>query len=439
MPESLYVRDGRAVADIVKLRFFPLSIVGGKGNYLIEENGRRLLDLSATWGAASLGYSHPAVVEAVEEAIRNQAGASILSGINRPAVELAEMLLSVVPGKGQRRIWIGHSGSDANEAALRSILVATGRPRVISFVGAYHGGTAGSMSISGHTSQSDTPKMPGALFLPYPNPYRPYKGDPTGQAVLELLDRHLHTDCPADEVAAFFVEPIMSDGGLIVPPPGFLKALHDRLQPFGVHTVCDEVKVGMGRSGRMHCFEHEDFTPDVVTLGKGLGGGLPLSAVVGPADTLDIASAFAMETTCGNPVSASAGLAVLRTIQEERLPQKAAATGKAFMKGLNEMAARHPLIGDVRGRGLVLGVELVRDRQSREPASMEAAKVAYRAYELGAVLYYVGLESNVLELTPPLTLKEAEMQSALDIIQAAIDDVENDRVPDSAIQDFAGW
>jgi len=439
MPENLYARDGRTVAGIQKLRFFPHSIVAGEGNYLIEEDGRRLLDLSATWGAASVGYAHPAVVEAVENAIRSQAGASILSAVNRPAVELAEALLSVVPGDGERRVWLGHSGSDANEAALRSILAATKRDRIISFIGAYHGGTAGAMSISGHSSQSDTAKMPGTLFLPYPNPYRPFMGDPTGRAVLELLDFHLQTDCRADQVAAVFIEPIMSDGGLIVPPPGFLKAVHERLKPFGVLTVCDEVKVGLGRSGKMHCFEHEDFIPEVVTLGKGLGGGLPLSAVVGPADILNVAPAFAMETTCGNPVSASAGLAVLNIIRDKRLPDRASETGAAFLAGLNEMASRHPLMGDVRGRGLVVGVELVRDRQSRRPAAKETAKVVYRAYELGAVLYYVGLESNVLELTPPLTLDESEMIRALDIIETAIDDVENDRVPDRAIGDFEGW
>jgi 4-aminobutyrate aminotransferase len=439
MLKDLYARDGKVVADIQKLRFFPHAVVAGEGNYLVEANGRRLLDLSATWGAASLGYAHPAVVEAVSSAIRSQPGASILSAANRPAVELAESLLAAVPGSGERRAWLGHSGSDANEAALRSVLAATGRRRIISFVGAYHGGTSGSMSISGHSSQSAAPKMPGALFLPYPNPYRPFMGDPTGAAVLELLDYHLENDCPADQVAAVFVEPIMSDGGLVVPPPGFLKALHERLKPFGVYTVCDEVKVGLGRSGKMHCFEHEGFVPDVVTLGKGLGGGLPLSAVVGPADLLNVAQAFAMETTCGNPVSAAAGLAVLNTLREESLPERAAGLGAAFMRRLEEMAGRHRLVGDVRGRGLALGVELVRDRQSREPASREAAKVVYRAYELGAVFYYVGTASNVLELTPPLTFGETEMAEALEIIEAAVDDVERDRVSDHVLREFKGW
>jgi 4-aminobutyrate aminotransferase len=439
MTHNLQKRDAKAIAAIQKLRFFPHSVVAGEGCYLIEEDGRRLLDLSASWGAAGLGYGHPAVIEAVTTAVRQQAGASILSAVNRPAVELAENLLAMTPGSGDRRVWLGHSGSDANEAALRAILAAGGRSRMISFVGAYHGGTAGSMSISGHSSQSGASKLPGALFLPYPDPYRPFMGDPSGQSVLQLLDYHLQTDCPSEEVAAVFMEPVMSDGGLIVPPPGFLKAVQERLQPHGALILCDEVKVGLGRSGRLHCFLHEDLSPDVVTFGKGLGGGLALSAVVGPAEILDVAQAFAMETTCGNPVSAAAGLAVLKTIRDENLSARAAKFGQKLYSGLQRLATVHPLVGDVRGRGLVMGVELVRDRVSREPATTEAAKVVYRAYELGAVLYYVGLKSNVLEITPPLIIGDKELDEALEILDAAISDVENHRVPDEAIRMFQGW
>ena len=231
----------------------------------------------------------------------------------------------------------------------------------------------------------------------------------------------------------------MSDGGLIVPPPGFLKAVQDRLQPHGALILCDEVKVGLGRSGKLHCFQHEELSPDFVTFGKGLGGGLALSAVVGPAEVLDVAQAFAMETTCGNPVSAAAGLAVLKTIRDENLPERAARIGRKLYSGLERLASAHPLVGDVRGRGLVMGVELVRDRESREPAATQTAKVVYRAYELGAVLYYVGLQSNVLEITPPLIIGDKELEKALEILDNAISDVENHRVPDEAIRKFQGW
>lgn len=439
MKRTLLERDAANIAAIQKLRFTPHTITGGLGCYLIDEDGRRLLDLSASWGAASLGYSHPAVVEAVTRAIGNQAGASILSSITEPAVELAGTLLDITPGKGERRVWIGHSGSDANEAAMRAVSASSGRPRFISFVGAYHGGTAGSMGISGHSVQTHAPKSTGLILLPYPNPYRPFLGDETGTVVLELLDYYFETVCPPEEVAAVFIEPVMSDGGLIVPPTGFLKALDERCRPHGIKMVCDEVKVGLGRSGLMHCFQHEGIAPDLVTFGKGLGGGVPLSAVLGPAEVLDVSQAFAMETTCGNPISASAGVAVLRTIREKNLPAQAADMGKRFMTGLEELEKKHPIVGDVRGRGLVIGVELVEDRDTRNPAPNAAAKVVYRAYELGAVFYYVGMGSNVLELTPPLIIDEKEVDLGIEILDQALEDVEKGRVPDEKVALFKGW
>jgi 4-aminobutyrate aminotransferase len=435
---DLYERDAASIARIEKLRFFPLSVTAGRGSYLVTDDGRDLLDMSASWGAASLGYGHPAVAAAVANAATRMPSASILSSANEPAVELAERLLEIVPGEGERRVWLGHSGSDATETAVRAIEATTGRHRFVSFVGSYHGGTTGSMAVSGHTAQTHSGVHPGLVLIPYPDPYRPALSGEPGETTLNYLDYLFETVCPPEEVAAVLIEPIQSDGGMVVPPSGFLRELAGRCQKHGILLVCDEVKVGLARTGMLHAFEHEGITPDVVTFGKGLGGGLPLSAVVGPQPILDVASAFAMQTTAGNPVSAAAGLAVLETILGHDLAANARKQGDALRAGLFELQAKHALIGDVRGRGLAIGVDLVAG-DSRAPAAKEAAKVVYRAFEVGLVLFYVGTYSNVLELTPPLPLSDEEVDSALAMLDTAMEDVVAGKVSDETIELYAGW
>lgn len=435
---KLYDRDRAVISGLEKLRFFPLALTGGKGTYLIEEGGRRLLDLSAGWGAASLGYGHPALREAVSRAVDNQAGATLLSTTNVAAVELAETLLKVTPGGSDRRVWLGHSGSDANETALRAVTAATGRKRIMAFEGAYHGGSQASMEISGHSAQEGVEKSENLTLVPYPDPYRPHDGDASGEAVLAQIRARLEGDCPGSEVAAFFIEPIQADGGLIVPPEGFMAKLAALCAEFGILTVCDEVKVGLARTGAMHCFEHEGFTPDLVVFGKGLGAGLPVSAVVGPRRILDFAQSFSMQTLHGNPVCATAAKAVLDTMRTDRLAEHAARVGDLFMEGLRNLSGELPQIGDIRGRGLAIGIELIED-EAKSPAADLARKTVYRAWELGAVFYYVGMSSNVLELTPPLLLSEEEAQEGCAIIGQAIRDARDGKVDEMKLAEFAGW
>jgi|TARA_B100000929_G_scaffold286240_1_gene271016 4-aminobutyrate aminotransferase len=440
MTKNLINRDNKFIAGIEKIRFFPIAPVGGEGCYIIEENGRRLLDFAGSWGAAGLGYSHPAITEAITRASQSMASSSLLSYASEPAITLAEELLSIVPGGTPRKVWFGHSGSDANDMIVRLLEASTGRKKFITFHGAYHGGVTGSMSISGHSSQEHSPKREGVIYLPYPNPYRPQFDDNLSENILKRLDELFDTSCPPKEVAAVFIEPIQSDGGVIVPPYGFMKSLEKRCKTYGIQVVVDEVKVGLGRSGLMHAFEHEDLTPDIISFGKALGGGLPLSAVVGPTELMDFAPAFSIMTASGNPVSVSAGRTVLKTIQNEDLIANAKFVGKILQEGFKQLANKHELIGDVRGRGLAIGVELVSDRyKDKKAAKLETAKVVYRAYELGLVIFYVGMESNVLELTPPLIMSEKEANLGLEILDKAFTDVSNGLVSESAIEKYKGW
>ena len=439
MTDSLMTRDGRVIADIERIRFFPATTVGGEGSYVIEEGGRRVLDFSASWGAACLGYGHPAVAEAVSETVRGMGAISLASCAVGHAVDLAEDLLARFPDGRERRVWFGHAGSDANDTVVRLIEAASPRRGILSFVGAYHGGSAASMSVSGHSSQVHAPARPGLTRLPYPDPYRPQFGPDLVAGALDDLDRRFESEIDPGEIAAVFIEPIQSDGGVIVPPAGYFKGLEERCRAHGILIVVDEVKVGMGRTGLYHAFEADGLTPDIVVYGKGLGGGLPISAVVGPAALMNFQPAFAIMTAAGNPVCAAAGRAVLRTIAEEDLAVNAARMGEHLQAGLARLAQRHALIGHVRGRGLTVGVELVRDPASKEPASAETAKVAFRAHQLGLVFYYVGMESNVLELTPPLTISADEIDEGLAILDRALEDVAVGRVSDEDVAAFAGW
>ncbi len=440
MTNNLIDRDKKVIAGIEKIRFSPVAPIGGKDCYIIEQNGRKILDFAGSWGAAGLGYSHPAITESISKASSSMASSSLLSYASEPAVLLAEELLSLIPGNIPRKVWFGHSGSDANDTIVRLVEAATGRKRFITFHGAYHGGVTGSMSVSGHSSQQHNPSREGVVYLPYPNPYRPqFEGD-LSLEILKKLDELFSTSCPPEEVAAIFIEPIQSDGGVIVPPTGFMKGLEKRCKANGILIVVDEVKVGLGRSGLMHAFEHEGLNPDIICFGKALGGGLPLSAVVGPSELMDFAPAFSILTASGNPVSTSAGRTVLKTIQEDNLINNAKNIGTILQNGFNQLANKHDLIGDVRGRGLAIGVELVNDRfNKKEEAKIETAKVVYRAYELGLIIFYVGMKSNVLELTPPLILTEKQANEGLEILDKAFEDVLNGKVSDDAISEFKGW
>jgi 4-aminobutyrate aminotransferase len=434
---NLQERDAAVIANIARLRFSPLSLIGGRGNRLIEEGGREILDLSASFGPAILGYSHSGLTAAVSAACANMAGASLLAFPNSHAVALAEELLRITPGRGARRVWFGHSGSDANDTAVRVVQAATGRSRFISFIGSYHGNLSGSMSVSGHTAMTHTLPRAGLVLLPYPDPYR---GAYSAQEVLKLLDYQFATTCPPHQVAGIFLEPLMADGGMIVPPTGFMAQIQERCRAHGIQIIVDEVKVGLGRSGKMHCFQHEQIEPDLVVFGKGLGGGLPLSAVIGPAAIMDHAPAFALQTTAGNPVAAAAGRAVLQAIGEEGLIERANVIGARLQDALRALSTRHAIIGEVRGRGLALGMDLVIDRAARTPAPVTTtAKVIYRAYQLGAVFFYVGLNGNVLEFTPPLTLTEAEADEGVAIIDQALTDVGNGLVSDADVAPFMMW
>jgi 4-aminobutyrate aminotransferase len=440
--EHLIARDDRAIAGVEKLRFFPLAAESGRAELLIEPGGRELIDLSASWTASGFGHGEPAIAAAIARAATATPGASILSGTHPDAVRLAEELLALVPSRladAERRVYLGHAGTDANDVAIRGCRNATGRPRILAFENGYHGGIGVAQGVSGVHVAAGADADPGVVFLPYPDPYRPHTGD-AATVVADVLAR-ADAELAQGATAAVIVEPIQSDGGVIVPPAGFLAGLRELCDRYGVYLIVDEVKVGLGRTGLTHAFEHDGVEPDVVTLGKALGGGLPLSAAVGPAAVLDAPVASALMTTTGNPISCAAGLAVLGIVRAGEVTANARARGeqlRALLAGYSR--AERPgsgRIGDVRGRGLSLGVEFIAGAGSSDADPDLTAKVAYRAWQLGVVAYPV--RGNVLELTPPLAISAGSIDRAAGILTTAIDDAVRGVVSDEDIAPFQGW
>lgn len=440
---DLLARDAHTIAANQKLRFFPLVVTAAEGCVLTEAGGRQLLDLSASWSANGVGHAHPKVVAAIAHAAAQAPGASILSQVNPYAVALAEKLLAAVPGSGDRRVLLGHAGTDANAAALAAARASTGRAAVLAFHGGYHGGFGDSQSVSGVFVDAGLPADPDAVLLPYPG-LRPRNRDVDATASAATVLAAVERELASKRFAAVIVEPLQSDGGVIVPPEGFLAQLCTIAHNYGTLLICDEVKVGLGRTGNFSAFEAEGFSPDLVTLGKSLGGGLPLSAVIGPAAVLDLAPASMLLTTAGNPISAAAGIAVLNVLQEEQLHRRAALAGERFLKLLRELQnggaknTTSTAILDVRGRGLSIGIELQDPTDSADSANAQFThRVVYRLWELGAVCYSV--RENVIELTPPLSITDQQIDHAVRLIDQAIFDVLGGAVSEVELAPYLGW
>jgi 4-aminobutyrate aminotransferase len=436
------LRDERAVANALKIRYTPFVMERGEGGRVFDAEGRSYLDFAAFWCLSGLGYSNDRVRSAVIAELERATFAGLVSGINQPAVELAERLSDLAPGNWEKKVWYGLSGSDATEAAMRLLTQATGRNRLVSFIGSWHGTHDGTMGLSAHPSLTGVIGGANVIKAPYPDPYHP----PFLGGAQNLTDQCLHyleyylfrTICDPTDVAAIFVEAVQSDGGDVVPPPDFMPKLRALCDRYGILLAVDEIKVGLARTGRMFAYEHGGVEADVVLLGKSLGGGLPVSAVVARREVLDAASGT-LFTASGYAAGCAAALAVLDEIDRLDLVAQSAENGAYLGECLRQALGEFDIVGDIRGLGMIHGVELVEDRATRAPNQPAAAKVVYRAWELGLIVYYAGNWGNVLEITPPLILTRAEIEEGAGILRQAVQDVLDGKVSDEAVAAFAGW
>jgi 4-aminobutyrate aminotransferase len=437
--ERYLKRDSRAVGKALRLRFSPIVVERAKGSRIWDPDGKPYLDFASQWGVTNIGHNHPAVVKAVNNQSKKLIFSAHTSFPNIPTIQFAEKLIKLTPGRFAKKVWFGLSGSDAAEFIYKILPIFTKRRRLLSFYGSYHGASMGGITMSGHKFLSRYVGLGNSIKIPYPYPYRCNfcKDSKCDLACFDFAKEHIVNHYETDDIAAAVVEPIQSDGGEIVPPDDFMPRVKQLCKDTGMLFVDDEVKVGFGRTGKMFACEHSGVEPDVMMLGKPIASGLPLGAVVGRKEVMDAALSAHIYTLSGHPLSCAAGIATIDVIKNEKVVDNAAKMGKRLTKRLDESAEKHSLIGEVRGKGLIIGVELVKDRESKDPAPLETLSVIYRACQLGLIFGPMGTYGNVLEVMPPLNITKEEAERGADIIEEAIDDVEKGKVDKNAVKRFA--
>jgi 4-aminobutyrate aminotransferase len=417
---ALIARDALVVSPSYP-RDYPFVISHGRGAEVWDVDGNRFIDFAAGIAVCSTGHSHPAVVAAINEAAARFLHISS-DYWHEGQVRLAERMNELAPMREPVMSFFAQSGTESVEGALKLARYATGRPRFLGFLGGFHGRTMGSLAFtaSKYTQQKGFfPTMPGVTHVPYPNPYRPlFAGADQGRAVLDYIEMLFQSNLPASEVAAILVEPIQGEGGYIVPPDGFLEGLRVLCDRHGILLIFDEVQSGIGRTGKMFASQHWGVSPDIMTLAKGLGSGLPIGLVVACRRHMQMWKRGAHGNTFGgNPLACAAALATLDLVERE-YAANAAKIGEYFQGRLRELKERFQCIGDVRGKGLMIGMELIEDRTSRTPAAALTERLLTRAFHHGLLLLSCGV--STVRFIPPLMINRGHVDEAMPLIEAAL-------------------
>jgi len=427
---ELLARDALVVSPSYP-RDYPFVMSHGRGAEVWDVDGNRFLDFAAGIAVCSTGHSHPTVVQAIKEAADRFLHISS-DYWHEAQVRLAERLDALSPMKEPVMSFFAQSGTESVEAALKLARYITGRGRFLGFLGGFHGRTMGSLAFtsSKYTQQKGFfPAMPGVTHVPYPNNYRPlFAGADQGAAVLRYIEEVLFVhNVPAKEVAAILVEPIQGEGGYLVPPDGFLAGLRALCDRHGILLIFDEVQSGIGRTGTMFAAQHWDVEPDIMTLAKGLGSGMPIGVMVAKRTLMQNWTRGAHGNTYGgNPLCCAAALATLDLV-EHGYRANAARVGRYFMDKLQSLAGRYGVIGEVRGKGLMIGVELVADRAGKAPAKELCDALVTRAYHNGLILLACG--QSTVRFMPPLMIQEGDVDEAVHILDTSLAEVLSSDTP----------
>ena len=416
-------RDARTMSQNYR-KDYPLVVDHAKGPVVVDADGNRYLDFAAGIAVASTGHCHPDVVAAVQRQAERLLHLCATDFYNEDVVALAEGLARRAPGPGPWRVFFANSGAEVVEAAIKLARLRTGRPKVVAFYGAFHGRTYGALSLTASKPvqrRGYAPLLPEVLHTHYAYCYRcPVNRHPDTCKVecLDLLTETMFsTTTDPGEIAAVIVEPVQGEGGYVVPHAGFLPRLREVTRRHGILLIADEVQCGMGRTGRMFASEHFGLEPDMVTLAKGIASGMPLGALLARDDVMKWESGGHGSTFGGNPVSIAAGLATLRLL-EEGLIANAERVGRVLMTALRDRLGGHAVVGDVRGLGLMVGVEIVRDRFRREPAPDLRERILEEAFKRGLLL--LGCGRSTIRLAPPLVVDEEDAATAARILEEAV-------------------
>jgi 4-aminobutyrate aminotransferase len=410
-------------------RAYPLVIERGEGNIVVDVDGNEFIDMNAGLAVCSVGHSHPKVVKAIKDQVDKFIHYSYTDFFYDDYVDLGEKLHDLVPGDHKKKFFYGNSGAESIEAAMKVARWHTGRQGYLAYIGSFHGRTMGAVSLTAskpYQRARFAPLVPGVEHIFYPYCYRcPFNLEcpSCGYACVDYIDEYLfHRYVPPEEVAMLIAEPIQGEGGYIVPPDGYFKRLKKLLDEYGILFASDEVQAGVGRTGKWFGIEHFGVVPDIVCMAKGIAAGMPLGVMASRADIQDWKPGSHASTFGGNPVSCAAALAVIDIIKSENLLENAQKQGKLIKDRLNEMKEEHPTIGDVRGKGLMVGVELVKDKTTKEYAQKETGEVMMECFRNGLAIVNCGI--NVIRWMPPLTITSDLVEPALEIFEKSLTKIE---------------
>lgn len=418
--QAVIARDS-AILSPSYTRPYPLVAEKGEGAIVIDADGNRFLDCNAGIAVVAAGHCHPRVVAAIQEQAARLVHMSGTDFYYENMVQLAEKLAALAPGDWPRRVYFGNSGAEAVEAALKMARYHTGRDKFLAFLGGFHGRTMGALSLTGSKAvqrKGFGPLVPGVTHIPYAYCYRcSYNRQPetcSVECVKVIEEQIFRTIVPAEEVAAIVLEPIQGEGGYVVPPPKFFDELAEVARRNGIAIIADEVQSGMGRTGRMWASDHFGLVPDILAVAKGIASGMPLAATIARADLMQWPPGAHASTFGGNPVSVAASLATIELLEQELL-DNAARTGAHILQRMAAWPQRFLHVGQVRGLGLMIGVELVKDPQTREPAPELRDRIVTMAFERGVLI--LGAGPNTIRLSPPLVITKDQADFLVDTLE----------------------